>query len=37
MFNTTILEMGFESTIADPDVYRHDNSKGDGSKYYEYI
>ena len=37
MFNSTILEMGFESTIADPDVYRRANLKPDGFKYYKYI
>ena len=37
MFNASILEMGFEATIADPDVYRKANAKADGFKYYEYI
>ncbi|KAI2499224.1 Reverse transcriptase (RNA-dependent DNA polymerase) [Fragilaria crotonensis] len=38
MFNSTILEMGFAPTIADPDVYRRRaNAKPDGFKYYEYI
>lgn len=37
MFNSTILDMGFESTVADPDVYRRANAKPDGFKYYEYI
>jgi hypothetical protein len=37
MFNSTILELGFEPTVADPDVYQHANAKPDGAKYYEYI
>ncbi|KAI2489368.1 Reverse transcriptase (RNA-dependent DNA polymerase) [Fragilaria crotonensis] len=37
MFNSSILEMGFVPTIADPDVYRKVNSKENGFKYYEYI
>ena len=37
MFNTSLLEMGFEPTVADPDVYRRANAKEDGFKYYEYI
>ena len=37
MFNSTILDMGFESTVADPDVYRRASAKADGFKYYEYI
>ena len=37
MFNSSILDMGFESTIADPDVYRRANAKPDGMRYYEYI
>ena len=37
MFNSTILEMGFDPTVADPDVYRRANAKPDGFKYYEYI
>jgi hypothetical protein len=37
MFNTSILEMGFVPTVADPDVYRRPNAKSDGFKYYEYI
>ncbi|KAI2489323.1 Reverse transcriptase (RNA-dependent DNA polymerase) [Fragilaria crotonensis] len=37
MFNSTILEMGFVPTVADPDVYRRANVKPDGFKYYEYI
>ena len=37
MFNASILEMGFEATIADPDVYRKANANADGFKYYEYI
>jgi hypothetical protein len=37
MFNSTILEMGFDATVADPDVYRRANAKPDGSRYYEYI
>jgi hypothetical protein len=37
MFNTTVLEMGFVPTIADPDVYRRSNAKENGFKYYEYM
>jgi hypothetical protein len=37
MFNTSIIEMGFIPTVADPDVYRRPNAKEDGFKYYEYI
>jgi hypothetical protein len=37
MFNSTILEMGFDATVADPDVYRRANAKPDGSRYYEYL
>ena len=37
MFNTSIIEMGFEPIIADPDAYRRANAKPDGFKYYEYI
>ena len=37
IMNTSILEMGFTSSIADPDVYLRPNAKPDGSKYYEYI
>ncbi len=37
MFNTSILDMGFVPTVADPDVYRRENAKDDGFRYYEYI
>lgn len=37
MFNSTITEMGFMPTVADPDAYRRQNAKPDGFKYYEYI
>lgn len=37
MLNSSILEIGFEATVADPDVYRKANAKGNGFKYYEYI
>jgi Reverse transcriptase (RNA-dependent DNA polymerase) len=37
MFNSTVLEMGFEATIADADVYRRANAKPDGFKYHEYL
>ena len=37
MFNSTILEMGFDPTIAYPDVYRRAIAKPDGFKYYDYI
>jgi hypothetical protein len=37
MFNASILEMGFEPIIADPDANRRASSKPDGFKYYEYI
>ena len=37
MFNGTVLEMGFVPTIADPDVYRRENAKENGFKYYESL
>jgi hypothetical protein len=37
MFNSSLLDMGFQSTIADPDVYRQANTKPCGFKYYEYL
>ena len=36
MFNSTILEMGFDPTVADPDVYRGANAKPDGFQCYGY-
>jgi hypothetical protein len=32
-----LTEMGFQSTIADPDVWLRAASKGDGERYYEYV
>ena len=37
MFNNTIRDMGFDPTVADPDVYRRPYVKPDGFRYYEYI
>ena len=37
MFNTSICDMGFEPTVADPDVHRRAFAKPCGYKYYEYI
>ena len=37
MFNSTVLDMGFVATIADPDVYRKPSAKENGFKYNEYI
>jgi hypothetical protein len=37
MFNATIIEMGFVSTVTDLDVHRKVNSMGDNFKYYKYI
>jgi Reverse transcriptase (RNA-dependent DNA polymerase) len=37
MFNSSLIDMGFQSTIADPDVYRRANAKPCGFKYYEYL
>ena len=37
MFNSSLIDMGFQSTIADPDVYRRVNAKPCGFKYYEYL
>jgi hypothetical protein len=37
MFNTSIIDIGFEGTVADPDVYRRANAKPEGFRYYEYI
>jgi hypothetical protein len=32
-----MIDMGFQSTIADPDVYRQGNAKPCRFKYYEYL
>jgi hypothetical protein len=37
MFNASITEMGFNPTIADPDVYQQAITKLDGFKYYKFI
>ena len=37
MFNNSIRDMGFQPSIADPDVYIRPFTKPDGYKYYEYI
>ena len=37
VFNNSIREMGFQPSIADPDVYIRPFAKPDGFKYYEYI
>jgi hypothetical protein len=37
MFNNSIRDMGFQPSIADPDVYNRPFTKPDGTKYYEYI
>jgi hypothetical protein len=37
MFNTTIRDMGFEPTIANPDIYCKAFAKPDDFKYYECI
>ena len=37
MFNNSIRDMGFQPSIADPDVYIRPFTKPDGTKYYEYI
>jgi hypothetical protein len=37
MLKLTITEMGWDPTIADPDVYRRANAKDDGFKYFEFI
>jgi hypothetical protein len=37
MFNAPVLEMGFVSSIADPDVYRKPCVKENSLKYYEYL
>jgi hypothetical protein len=37
MFNSTVLEMGFVPTIADPDVYHKPCAKENGFKYYGYF
>lgn len=37
MFNNSIRDVGFQSSIADPDVYLRAFAKPDGYKYYEYI
>ena len=35
--NYILTELGFDSTVADPDVYRKPLCKPDGSAYYAYI
>ncbi|KAI2506538.1 Reverse transcriptase (RNA-dependent DNA polymerase) [Fragilaria crotonensis] len=37
MFNNSIRDMGFQPSIADPDVYLRAFAKPNGYKYYEYI
>ena len=37
MLAETLEEMGWQNTIADPDVYRRSASRGNGSKYYELL
>jgi Reverse transcriptase (RNA-dependent DNA polymerase) len=37
MFNLSLIDMAFQSTIADPDVYRQANAKPCWLKYYEYL
>ena len=37
MFNNSIRDMGFQPSIADPDVYLRPFAKPDGFKYYAYI
>ncbi len=37
MFNNSIRDIGFQPSIADPDVYIRPFTKSDGTKYYEYI
>ena len=32
-----LSKMGFQSTIADPDVWLRAASKGDSEQYYEYV
>ena len=32
-----LTELGFQSTLADPDVWLRAASKGDGDQYYEYV
>ena len=32
-----LTELGFQSTLADPDVWLRAASKGDGEQYYEYV
>ncbi len=32
-----LTEMGFQSTMADPDVWLRAETKGDGEQYYEYV
>jgi hypothetical protein len=35
--NEKLTEMGFQSTMADPDVWLRAATKGDGKQYYEYM
>ena len=37
MFNTTVLEMRFSPTIANPDMYCRTNANVNGLKYHEYL
>lgn len=36
-FQDTVLKMCFVPTIANPDIYRRQNTKGNGFKHYEFI
>ena len=36
-FAQSLRDLGFESCLADPDVWRRSAVKKDGSKYYEYV
>ena len=35
--NYIMNELGYETTLADPDVYRKPSVKSDGTKYYSYL
>jgi hypothetical protein len=36
-FAATLTELGFESSLADPDVWLRPAVRADGTKYYEYV
>jgi hypothetical protein len=37
LLQQSLLDLGYESTKADPDVYRRPQTRPDGTEYYEYL